>query len=535
MNPYVSYYVNQAGSGIGPVFQGAAHQRGFGFFGNLFRAVFPLFKSGAKAIGTEALNAGFGLLRDKINQKDLKTSLKERMRDAGNNLMSKAEQKIDHMQGSGYKCCRKRKKQHFNAVSKRSKVPVTQLSVEEGSWVRIKPIAAISNDAPLEFHIPAQSEEYIDPSETQLLIKCKITKADGSALSDSAKVAPINNFLHSMFSDCSIQLNQKQITSSSQLYPYRALLETLFSYNSDAKSTRLQQQLWFPDDFGQMDSCTADNSGYIARQALAAKSKTLSMLGRLHSDIFQQGRLIPNGVSLDVKLTPAKPNFALMSGDDEPDYRIKICDATLLVRKCKLSASVSLGHAAGAEIEPFKIPINRTEMRAITISQGLTTKEIPNHVIGQMPVRFACFLISNSALNGRYDKNPLNAADFTLNHISLNVNGRLVSPSPLAPDFDKGDYIECYNTTFSGTGLSNKNDGHCVNYSQYPNCACAYFFDLTADLSANEGHWSVRKSGTLNFEIKFKKALTEPVTCITYCEYQNLIQIDKSRNVLTDY
>jgi hypothetical protein len=34
--------------------------------------------------------------------------------------------------------------------------------------------AAISQDAPLEFHVTAQSEEYIEPSQTQLLIKCKI-------------------------------------------------------------------------------------------------------------------------------------------------------------------------------------------------------------------------------------------------------------------------------------------------------------------------------------------------------------------------
>jgi hypothetical protein len=68
MDSYVDYYVNQAGSGIGPVFQGAAHQRGFGFFGNIFRAVFPLLSSGAKAIGSELLNTGFGVLRDSIKK-----------------------------------------------------------------------------------------------------------------------------------------------------------------------------------------------------------------------------------------------------------------------------------------------------------------------------------------------------------------------------------------------------------------------------------------------------------------------------------
>lgn len=414
-------------------------------------------------------------------------------------------------------------------------LPVTQLSVEDGASIRVKPIAAISQDAPIEFHVPAQSEEYIDPSQTMILIKCKIVKADGSALADTDKVAPCHNFLHSLISDCSVQLSQKLITSSSQLYPYRSYIESLYGFNSEAKNTRMQMQLWFPDDPAKLDTCTNDNSGWKIRNLLAEKSKVFVMLGRLNSDIFQQGRLIPNGVSLDIKIALSKPAFCLMSSDVNAAFKTVITDATLIVRKVKLSSAVSLGHAAGTEVGTFKIPINRCEMRAVTISKGLTTKEIPNHVIGQMPVRVACLLVSNATLNGSYGSNPLNAANFGLNFLSLNINGREIAPSPLTPDFDAGDYVESYNTTFSGTGLSNKSDGHNVPYSQYPNGSCMYIFDITSDQSANEGHWSARKSGTLGLQLKFKKALTDAVTCITYSEYQNLIEIDKSRNVTTDY
>ncbi|KAF4530198.1 hypothetical protein B566_EDAN018357 [Ephemera danica] len=53
-------------------------------------------------MGNEALNAGFGVLRDAINQKPMNESLKKRMREAGSNLMEKAERKIDSMSGRGY-------------------------------------------------------------------------------------------------------------------------------------------------------------------------------------------------------------------------------------------------------------------------------------------------------------------------------------------------------------------------------------------------------------------------------------------------
>jgi hypothetical protein len=123
-------------------------------------------------------------------------------------------------------------------------------------------------------------------------------------------------------------LNQKQ-TSTTQLYPYKAWLENLFCYNVETKLTRLPQQLWYQDDVGTIDSCSADNIGWLSRFHYATKSKTLSMLGKLSADFFKQRRLIPNGTSMDIKLTPLIPTFSLMS-EDEGSFKVKITDATLI-------------------------------------------------------------------------------------------------------------------------------------------------------------------------------------------------------------
>jgi hypothetical protein len=107
----VDYYLKQAGSGVGPVFEGAPYQRGHGignFFSSLFKRVFPFIKSGAKVVGKEALNAGLGFLSDTIaKQKPVDESMKSRLKEAGRNLMTRAEQQL----GSGYKN-RKRKAKH---------------------------------------------------------------------------------------------------------------------------------------------------------------------------------------------------------------------------------------------------------------------------------------------------------------------------------------------------------------------------------------------------------------------------------------
>lgn len=110
--PYEHYYTHQAGSGIGVIYKGAPYQRGHGigsFLGGLFRSVLPLFSSGAKAIGKEALSTGVGLLSDMVSARPMEESIKARLKEASSNLKRKADNKIDNiMSGSGYITKRKR-------------------------------------------------------------------------------------------------------------------------------------------------------------------------------------------------------------------------------------------------------------------------------------------------------------------------------------------------------------------------------------------------------------------------------------------
>ena len=88
---YVRYYLDQQqGYGM-PVFVGSLWQRGYGWqvgfgLGGLFksvaRAALPMVKSGAKALGNIALNAGANVLGDVVSGRDLKESLKTHGKEA---------------------------------------------------------------------------------------------------------------------------------------------------------------------------------------------------------------------------------------------------------------------------------------------------------------------------------------------------------------------------------------------------------------------------------------------------------------------
>ena len=69
-------------------------------------------------------------------------------------------------------------------------------------------------------------------------------------------------------------------------------------------------------------------------------SRTVELQGRIHSDLFNQEKLILNGVDLTVKRHRHKPEFCLLSADIAPAYKIIIVDAILYVKKVELTPSV---------------------------------------------------------------------------------------------------------------------------------------------------------------------------------------------------
>lgn len=171
-------------------------------------------------------------------------------------------------------------------------VPPTQTSIENGRYVEYHPISSISDGAPIEFEVSASGDDYLDLSNSYLYVRAKITKPNGNNLEDADAVGPVNNLLHSLFSEAEVSLNGLQISSSTNCYAYRAYLETLLSYGPHAKKSQLTASLFYKDDAGKMDKTNpgadgADrNSGLSQRGALTAKSSEVEMIGRIHSDIF---------------------------------------------------------------------------------------------------------------------------------------------------------------------------------------------------------------------------------------------------------
>ena len=75
------------------------------------------------------------------------------------------------------------------------------------------------------------------------------------------------------------------------------------------------------------------------------------MIGRLHLDICEQNKLIPNNVDVRLQLQISKPEFCLIIPDtDKHKYKLNIANAVLYIRQVKLNPSIMLAQEKSERI-----------------------------------------------------------------------------------------------------------------------------------------------------------------------------------------
>ena len=121
-------------------------------------------------------------------------------------------------------------------------VPPTQTSIEDGRWVEHQHLTSLDSGGPIEFRIPGTGDAYLYRANTYLFIRDKVVLGVGT---DLAPVTPVNNWLHSLFSQVDVYLNDTLVTPSSTTYPFRAYVDTVLSYGAEANNSQLTSQLWY--------------------------------------------------------------------------------------------------------------------------------------------------------------------------------------------------------------------------------------------------------------------------------------------------
>ncbi|XP_014216902.1 uncharacterized protein F54H12.2-like [Copidosoma floridanum] len=285
-------------------------------------------------------------------------------------------------------------------------VPFTQTALETYRSVHYKPVSTLSDESPIEFVISSQNEDCIDLAHTMLRVNVRLTPydKDGDAL-----VAPVNSFLHSIFNQVDVYFNKKLVTPPNNAYPYTAYIETLLNYGPAVKSSHSSTNLWETDIAGEIEELPGSktNLALTKRQKYLKDGKTVHLMGHLHCDAFNQDKLLLNGDEVHLRLVRAKDAFCLMYASTK-NYSVSISEATLLVRRVKVSPTVLIAHAKTLASTMAKYQITRVEVKSFTLHSGINGDLLDNVILGQLLKRIILGFADNKAFNGDRKMIPFN-------------------------------------------------------------------------------------------------------------------------------
>ena len=360
-------------------------------------------------------------------------------------------------------------------------VPPTQQSLERGRWIDYAPLSSVENPDSAITYLIAGTDEYIDLSKTILTVTGKITAEGGATLTggNQTSVAPVNNFLHSLFKQVDVYLNGKQVTPAMSTYAYRAYIETLLNYDVSAKKSQFTSALYYKDTATKMDEAGSlpgsspktinnisgvtskgdghqavlakeevkiteagsGNQGFAKRSKFIRNGKQFVLSGPIFADIFMNDRLLLNMVDLKVVLNRSNPKFCLMdlSGSGTPQVKpeVKLTDVILKIRKVKLDQAVSDGIERMLKQTPALYPVRRVECKILTVPENLPTTRQDNIFSGIIPKTFVVGFVAVDAASGVYTKNPYNFAHFGVTSLSLTANGEEIPFKQLTLKYPK--------------------------------------------------------------------------------------------------
>ena len=412
-------------------------------------------------------------------------------------------------------------------------VPPSQTSLDDGSFTEYHPVSVLTSTGPIEFTISAENSNYIDLANTFLYVRASVTAADGTDLEEDVEISPECNFLHTMWSQIDVYLNGSLVTQSNNNYPYRAYIENLLSFGQDAKSSQLSAVLWYRNTAGQFDTRGDANSGYTVRKALAAQSRQIDMMGRLHVDLSFQNRYLLNGVEIRLRLIRSKDIFCLHG--NAAGCKVSLKEVVLFVHKVKPNSSIQLAHTKALQLATAKYPLRRVEVKSFTVPMGNRSITKENLFLGQLPTRIVVGVVDNDAYNGVIQKSPFNFKHNNINFITIYRDGVQIPSKPLQPDFANDRFIRSYMRLFTQTGQYYRDTGNVISREQFKNGCALFAFDLTPQLDSAEIGFELIKHGNIRIEIHFADAVAQTLTAVVFAENDNLLEIDHDRQIAFDY
>ena len=202
-------------------------------------------------------------------------------------------------------------------------IPATDTISDYSMYEEFQPVVNVQDStSKIEFKQSGNGHHYLDLADSFLHLEVKVAQKDGTDLEAASDMGTVNLFMHSLFSQLDVYLNEKLVSTSNNSYPYRAYMETLLSYGNDYKTSQGTCSMFYHDTDGGKASAT--NSGWMKRKNIIKESTVFELIDKLRFNLATQHRYIINDVNVRLSLTRSSDAFALFTNSATEQATVKI-------------------------------------------------------------------------------------------------------------------------------------------------------------------------------------------------------------------
>ena len=418
---------------------------------------------------------------------------------------------------------------------------IVEHSVKRSYKTEIRP-QSVSGDGPIEFHLSADPEKFIDISTLTLHGRVGVRVKDGDgkwipvskSSPRSEKWGVINNFYQSLCSSVTAKVNDCEIGDiANNSYPYASYLQTLLGTSaSQAANHILSERGFIKDKLGEMVAVTPGmciNGPFAQRRKSLLENEFIDFNIPLHNDLMTVEKYIPPNTKISFTIRKSSDDFLIWKEEsDKNEYKIVLEDLHLKVMLLEVFPQILKNHQklqkdGGA----IRIKYTQNVLKTFAVPKGSVELKQHNLFFGnRLPDRVYITFVEQEAYNGDSKKNPFYFETVGMKEAALIVNG-VSEPSP-PYTFDEGvDEKDLYFNFLENTGTSAfEMDSVNVSLDEFKDGYFILPFDRSP--TKDNGLYTHKsEGGSLTVKVNSKKALDKNYMVMVFGSYDSsLIFVD---------
>ena len=413
--------------------------------------------------------------------------------------------------------------------------PAFMVGIESVNTLEYNPMKPLSTlDEEITIEVQNNSSAFLDLHNSYMYVRGYMRRVVGSNLEVPTidfKYTVANNFLHSLFSSCTLLIGTNQLELYQSNFAYSNYVKQLLRFDVQCPEMELQVLDFAPHS--RKDFEGAPQSEYkasLVRAGYVSGGKKVEMAGPCGLDLFSCTSYLIPGVPLKLKYRRNNERFYMVQPPDEvkEEYHFVIESMKIFIPNITVAPTLVPLLESGLDEAPAKYVFTNMNIKQYHLPVNMSEKMFYGIFSNRLPNRFLLAFFDADSFAGNRTLDPLMSSDLDLRNVKVYVNGVCIRNTSM--NYDENLYMEVYLNMLKFLNVQKK--GFYLSYSDFKQGYRYYTTDLRHDNNCSAELQCIGATmtrGRLDVGISLGAALTKDVVMLVFGFNSETLHVDKHR------